>query len=225
MNTDTISLASKDNFKIDIESFQPESGVKAVIFVLASEKTTVDFLEVYEKELIDKGVQVIRLMGSINGFTNRNTSDQDIIGLLAEDLEAAMAYSRAEHIDVPFFLFGQGLGGHVAMFYLLSRKVKEINAVFLLAPWLIGTLRDQPFNLLPSNEEGFSSGKAEKKLVKALNHSKAFIEREAATFNFGSKSCLLTDKVDFIVSFNLQVIVSKQDSWKKELISRIKSLV
>ena len=51
------------------------------------------------------------------------------------DVENFMKKARADHLEVPMFLYGHSWGGNVVSNYLLRQPVHELTAAILTSPW------------------------------------------------------------------------------------------
>lgn len=55
---------------------------------------------------------------------------------LLEDVEELLMYARAEHNDLPIFLYGHSLGGNVIANYVLRKNTNELKGAIISSPWL-----------------------------------------------------------------------------------------
>lgn len=54
---------------------------------------------------------------------------------LLEDLGYFLMYARAQHNDLPLFLFGHSMGGNLAANYLIADKSREIAGAIISSAW------------------------------------------------------------------------------------------
>lgn len=56
--------------------------------------------------------------------------------MLLDDVEELLMYARAEHNDLPLFLYGHSLGGNIVTNYILKKNTNELAGAIISSPWL-----------------------------------------------------------------------------------------
>lgn len=197
MNTGTISLAAKDNVTITAKLVTPDRAIKAALFILPDQGKALEAFDSLTEKIANEGVMSYSLQSRGYSHEDKKIKHQDIIDLMTEDLEVIMASCRSAHIDIPFILLGEGLGGHIALYYMLQRKVKELSYSILIDPWL-------DFKVSPSNKltaffnrkvkvKGITSDHLDTAMVRSLKKSIPFVSKEIDRYIF-NEHCLIISR-------------------------------
>lgn len=179
MNERSIVLTGMDNEPLEIRVYDNGNAPVGLVFILPDYNGHIAFSETYRQSLVDAGYHICIL--NTRGYNQeriKNLKD-DMLSLMIEDLEVIMADMRAQFIEIPFILMGFGLGGHVALFYQLKRKVKEIACFILFAPWM--SIKARKVHLFKKewyvNDEPVS-GTVSKTLLNAVQRSMNYVKKE-----------------------------------------------
>lgn len=68
-----------------------------------------------------------------SGGQRGHTPSYDI---LLDDVEELLMYARAEHNDLPIFLYGHSLGGNIITNYTIHKNTNELKGAIISSPWL-----------------------------------------------------------------------------------------
>lgn len=137
---------SSDGLKIVTRLWQPVSQVNAVVCLLHGIGEHTGRFEHVGKAF---GLQGIALIGSDwrgHGLSDGKRGYIPSINVVLDDIDLLILKAKELYPGIQVFLYGQSLGGILALYYTLMRR-PEISGVIVTSPALLSSLDKQPFKI------------------------------------------------------------------------------
>lgn len=128
-------LISKDGLKLHLTTNQVSNPIAGVLIVHGFGEHIGRYDHVYsafEKEKIAIYGMDLRGHGKSEGKKGHARSYE----LLMDDIEELMKSFRADHNDLPMFLYGHSMGGNLVANFVIRKKTNELAGFILSSPWL-----------------------------------------------------------------------------------------
>lgn len=137
---------SSDGLKIVARSWEPISQVNAVVCLLHGIGEHTGRFEHVGKAFALKGVALIGSDWRGHGLSEGKRGYIPSIEVVLDDIDLLISKAMELFPAVPVFLYGQSLGGILALYYSIVRKPR-ISGVIVTSPALLSSLDKQPFKI------------------------------------------------------------------------------
>ena len=118
-------------------SWAPDKNPKAVIAVLHGFGDHINRYEDFARFFTSNRVAVMGLDYRGHGRSAGKRGHLGNYAMILRSVQQLMLEARRTYTETPIFLFGQSLGGNLAMSYALRHTSKEIQGVIISAPYII----------------------------------------------------------------------------------------
>jgi len=136
MTEEHYQIYSTGSIQIQCTCKTPDHTPKAVLFIVNGlGEHQGRYTEMADK-FIENDIAVFTFDHRGHGKSDGKRGHADSIEQLVEDCEHAMMKCRRLFLDMPFFLFGQSMGGLVVAAYLDAMKSKEVSGAIISSPWI-----------------------------------------------------------------------------------------
>jgi alpha-beta hydrolase superfamily lysophospholipase len=127
------SIEAKDGQKLFLRSWRPETKENAIVFLLHGFSEHSGRYDSWARRFAENSVSVYAIdyrgHGKAGGIRGHTPSYNHLL----DDVDVLLQQAKTN--NKPTFLYGQSLGGNLALNYALERK-PEINGIISTSPWL-----------------------------------------------------------------------------------------
>lgn len=126
---------TKDKKKLFIRSWFPSDHTSLMVIFLHDIGEHSGRYESWAKQFIDNDIAVYAMDIRGHGKSEGKRGHVDNFDVLLKDIKLLISNVEKEHPNLPILIYGQGLGGNLALYYGLNKKA-NVDGLIITSPWL-----------------------------------------------------------------------------------------
>lgn len=135
LHENEIQLETADGLGLFAREWRPEEPARGVVCVLHGLGEHGGQYEQVAKALTDEGIALMAIDLRGHGRSDGQRGHTPSYTALLDDVDTLLAGAAERHLGAPRFLYGQSLGGNLALNHAMRRQ-SDVAGVVATAPWL-----------------------------------------------------------------------------------------